>query len=93
MSKILAILIGIVGILFFIIPITIILIESGDTHTILVECYDRYSNEIIGVDCEDEVYNNELVQVLANFAPTIVLLGFGLMFISMVLYLMDDLPY
>ena len=91
MTKLFCISIGIVGILIFIVPISIILIEGGNTHTIIMECYDRYFNEIIGLDCEDEVYDSELVQTLANFAPTLVILGFGLMFIGMVLYLMDDL--
>ncbi len=92
MTKLLALFVGIVGILIFVVPIGIILIGSGDTHTILVECYDRYSNEIIGVTCEDEVYDSELIQVLADFAPIFVLFGFGLMFIGGALYLMDDLP-
>ncbi len=84
---------GIVGILIFVVPIGIILIEGQNTHTILVECYDRYSNEIIGVDCEDEVYDSELVQVLAEYTPTLSILGISLIFFGMVIYLMDGLTY
>ncbi len=91
MIKLFGISIGIVGILFFIIPISIMLIEGGNTHTILVECYDRYSNEIIGLDCEDEVYDSELVQTLVDFVPTLALLGFFLIFMGMIIYLMNNL--
>ena len=45
------------------------------TETTLVPCYDKYSNEIIGVLCEDEVLTDPLMLTIEENANTIGILS------------------
>ena len=48
--------------------------STGPTEIIEVECYDRYSNEIVGVVCEEEVISDPLRINISRFG------WFGLIF-------------
>ncbi len=74
-----------------VVPLIIMVIIGADTHTEIIECYDKYGNMIIGMVCEDEVYNDEFTDVLISYIHLFFLAGFGLFFISLVFYLFDDL--
>ena len=85
------ILTGIFGMCLMVVPLIAILIIGEDKHIEVTKYYDRFSNEIIGVVCEEEVYSNENAGVLIDFIPTFFLVGFGLIFISIIMYEIEDL--
>ncbi|KKK60627.1 hypothetical protein LCGC14_3022490 [marine sediment metagenome] len=76
------------GLLLVISPIILLgFLGEAPKHIELTECYDRYGNEIIGVDCEELRYNSELLQLfseLAILSVFIMLMGIMLIVISFV---------
>ena len=63
-------------------PILIGIMASGDTHINIVKCYDRFNNEIIGLDCEEKVYTNSNIELMSEFSILFVFMAFiGIAFI------------
>lgn len=71
----------VMGILmFFIAPVFWTILGMSPTHIENVECYDRWNNEIIGVTCEEEVYNDKYAQIISEYIEfTFFPIIFGLM--------------
>jgi hypothetical protein len=50
------IILALIGLIILIMPFVIIDIATQETmRTEIIECYDRYSNEIIGEKCSEEI--------------------------------------
>ncbi len=48
------------GVLMFLpFGIFTIILDKADTHTIVVDCYDEYYNEMIDIDCYEDEFDNE----------------------------------
>lgn len=89
MKQIIILSVGILGFLILIFPLIILMLEDDNKHTILIKCYDRYSNEIIGLDCEDEVFDSELANILIELLPSLTLAAFMLIFGSAIFYVLN----
>ncbi len=71
------------GLFFLISPIVLLVIlDEAPKHIELIECYDKYGNEIIGVDCEKLSYDDNWLQILSELAILSVFIMFmGVMLI------------
>lgn len=58
-------LMAVISVIFF--------VNNADYEIKEVKCYDKFSNELIGVNCEEKVYNSVFVEPLENTFPLFVL--------------------
>lgn len=68
-------------IVFIVLALTLLIICPINTHIEEVNCFDKYSNKINGVVCEEEVEDYEFIHYLAI---TFAILSAGLVSIGIV---------
>ena len=65
----------ILGLLMIVGIINILLLPAfQETHVEQVHCYDRHGNEIQGLNCNEVVFDNYLVESVKNTLPIFVIL-------------------
>jgi len=73
---------------FLLFSLVVLVLTQSPTHEEKVKCYDRFSNEIKGLSCDETVYDSLILEESGDFLALIGFVFIGFCFLGVITILM-----